>query len=421
MMSSALEKKIQSVAKAAREASLSIAKLPTEAKNRLLTEIADELVRRKDEIQKSNRKDFKTAEKQKLSTAMVDRLTLNDKRIEEMARGLKEVAELPDPVGTVVKTWGRPNGLVIRRVRIPLGVIGIIYESRPNVTVDAAGLCLKSGNAVVLRGGSEAIHSNVLLGKIIRDVLKRNRVDPNAVQVVDTPDREAMKLLVKQAKYIDLMIPRGGSSLMAWMEDHSKIPVIKHDKGVCHVYVDESADLRMAEKIAFNAKVQRPGVCNALETLLVNARVAPEFLPRMVKILQEAGVEIRGDDKTRLLAPGVKKAAEKDWGAEYLDLILAVKVVPDLEGAIRHIQKYGSMHTETIVTQDEGRAREFLDRLDSSVVLWNASTRFSDGGQLGLGAEIGISTTKLHAFGPMGLEELTATKFVVKGSGQIRE
>jgi glutamate-5-semialdehyde dehydrogenase len=421
MMPSALEKKIQSVAKAARDASLSIAKLPTDAKNRLLTEIAGELARRKDEIQESNRKDLKTAEKLKLSKAMVDRLTLNDKRIEEMVRGLKEVAELPDPVGTIVKTWGRPNGLVIRRVRIPLGVIGIIYESRPNVTVDAAGLCLKSGNAVVLRGGSEAIHSNVLLGKIIRDVLKKNGVDPNAVQVIDTPDREAMKHLVKQSKYIDLMIPRGGGSLMAWMEEHSKIPVIKHDKGVCHVYVDESADLKMAEKIAFNAKVQRPGVCNAMETLLVNARVAPEFLPGMVKRLQEAGVEIRGDEKTRLLAPGVKRAAEKDWGEEYLDLILAVKVVPDLEEAIRHVQKYGSMHTETIVTQDEGRAREFLDRLDSSVVLWNASTRFSDGGQLGLGAEIGISTTKLHAFGPMGLEELTATKFVVKGSGQIRE
>jgi glutamate-5-semialdehyde dehydrogenase len=283
-------------------------------------------------------------------------------------------------------------------------VIGIIYESRPNVTVDAAGLCLKSGNAVVLRGGSEAIHSNVLLGKIIRDVLKKNRVDPNAVQVVDTPDREAMKLLVKQSKYIDLMIPRGGGALMAWMEEHSKIPVIKHDKGVCHVYVDETADLKMAEKIAFNAKVQRPGVCNALETLLVNARVAPEFLPGMVRRLQEAGVEVRGDEKTRLLAPGVKKATEKDWGEEYLDLILAVKVVPSLEEAIRHIQKYGSMHTETIVTQDEAKAGEFLDRLDSSVVLWNASTRFSDGGQLGLGAEIGISTTKLHAFGPMGLE-----------------
>ncbi|HSA59075.1 MAG TPA: glutamate-5-semialdehyde dehydrogenase, partial [bacterium] len=383
-MPSALEKKIVSVAKAAREASLSLAKLPTEAKNRLLTEIADELVRRKDEIQESNRKDLKTAEKQRLPKAMVDRLTLNDRRIEEMARGLKEVAELPDPVGTVVKTWGRPNGLVIRRVRIPLGVIGIIYESRPNVTVDAAGLCLKSGNAVVLRGGSEAIHSNVSLGKIVRNVLKKNGVDPNAVQVVDTPDREAMKLLVKQSKYIDLMIPRGGGALMAWMEEHSKIPVIKHDKGVCHVYVDESADFRMAEKIVLNAKVQRPGVCNALETLLVNARVAPEFLPGMVKRLQEAGVEIRGDEKTRLLAPGVKRAAEKDWGEEYLDLILAVKVVPDLEEAIRHIQKYGSMHTETIVTQDEGRAREFLDRLDSSVVLWNASTRFSDGGQLGL-------------------------------------
>lgn len=416
-----LQKKIETIARHAREAAPNVAKLSTETKNRILIDTAEALIARKSEIVRENQKDLKAAAKKKLSAAMIDRLTLNDKRIEEMAKGLREVAALSDPVGDIVKTWGRPNGLVIRRVRIPLGVVGIIYESRPNVTIDAAGLCLKSGNAVVLRGGSEAIHSNVLLGKIVRESLKKNRIDPNAVQVVDTPDREAMKLLVKQSKYIDLMIPRGGGALMAWMEEHSKIPVIKHDKGVCHVYVDEAADLAMAEKIAFNAKVQRPGVCNAMETLLVNARIAPEFLPRMIRRYQEAGVEIRGDDKVKILAPGVKKATEKDWGEEYLDLILAVKVVPDLEQAIRHIQKYGSMHTETIVTQDEARAREFLDRLDSSVVLWNASTRFNDGGQLGLGAEIGISTTKLHAFGPMGLEELTTTKFVVKGSGQIRE
>jgi glutamate-5-semialdehyde dehydrogenase len=416
-----LAKKIEALCKKAREAAPVVAKLPTETKNRILLETADALTARQAEIIKANQKDVKAGVAKKLSSAMLDRLTLDEKRIGEMAKGLREVAALEDPLGKVIKTWGRPNGLVIQRARIPLGVIGIIYESRPNVTIDAAGLCLKSGNAVVLRGGSEAVHSNVLLGGIIRDVLKKNGVDPNAVQVLDTPDREAMKLLVKQSKYIDLMIPRGGSSLMAWMEEHSKIPVIKHDKGICHVYVDESADLPMAEKIAFNAKVQRPGVCNAMETLLVNARIAPEFLPGMVRRFQEAGVEVRGDEKVRYLAPGVKKATEKDWSEEYLDLILAVKVVPDMEQAIRHIQKYGSMHTETIVTKDEARAREFLDRLDSSVVLWNASTRFNDGGQLGLGAEIGISTTKLHAFGPMGLEELTTTKFVVKGNGQVRE
>ncbi len=416
-----LAKKIESLCKRAREAAPFVAKLPTGTKNKILLETADALVARQAEIIKENTKDLKAASAKKLSPAMVDRLTLNEKRIAEMAQGLREVAALPDPVGETVKAWTRPNGLEVRRVRIPLGVIGMVYESRPNVTIDAAGLCLKSGNAIVLRGGSEALHSNVLLGKIIRDALKKNGANPDAVQVVDTPDREAMKFLVKQSRYVDLMIPRGGGALMEWMEEHSKIPVIKHDKGVCHVYVDESADFDAAERIALNGKVQRPSACNALETLLVNEKAAKDFLPRAIRRLQDAGVEVRGDDKVRKLASGVKKATEKDWSTEYLDLILAVKTVPDLEAAIRHIQKYGSLHTETIVTRDEARAREFLNRLDSSVVLWNASTRFNDGGQLGLGAEIGISTTKLHAFGPMGLEELTTTKFVVKGSGQIRE
>lgn len=418
---SQLSKKIENIAKKAREAAPSVAKLSADSKNKLLNEIADDLIRRQAEIKKANEKDLKNAAKMKISAAMIDRLTLNDKRIKEMADGLRDVATLPDPVGETVKSWTRPNGLEVSRVRIPLGVIGMIYESRPNVTVDAAGLCLKSGNAIVLRGGSEAIHSNILLGKILRDVLKKNGVSPDVVQIIDTPDREAMKLLVKQSKYIDLMIPRGGEALMKWMEEHSKIPVIKHDKGVCHVYVDESADMGAAERIAINGKVQRPSACNSLETLLVNEKIAGDFLPHAIRRLQEAGVEIRGDDKVRKLAPGVKKATEKDWGAEYLDLILAVKTVPDLDAAIRHIRKYGSLHTETIVTKNEERAREFLNSLDSSVVLWNASTRFNDGGQLGLGAEIGISTTKLHAFGPMGLEELTTTKFVVKGNGQVRE
>ncbi|HEX5038443.1 MAG TPA: glutamate-5-semialdehyde dehydrogenase [bacterium] len=416
-----LSLKIEALCKKAREAAPVVAKLTTEAKNRLLAETADALEARQAEIIKANQKDLKSVFAKKLAPAMVDRLTLTPKRISEMAKGLREVAALPDPVGETVKDWTRPNGLKIRKVRIPLGVVGIIYESRPNVTIDAAGLCLKSGNAVVLRGGSEAIHSNIILGKILKDVLKKNGVDPAIVQVIDTPDRKAMEIFVKQAKSIDVMIPRGGESLMKWMEEHSKIPVIKHDKGVCHVYVDESADAEMAEKIALNGKVQRPGVCNALETLVVNEKIAPTFLPHALKRLQDAGVEIRGDDKVRKLVPNVKKATEKDWGTEYLDLILAVKTVPNLDAAIKHIQKYGSLHTETIVTKDESRAREFLNRLDSSVVLWNASTRFNDGGQLGLGAEIGISTTKLHAFGPMGLEELTTTKFVVTGNGQIRE
>lgn len=416
-----LAKKIESICKKAREAAPVVAKLTTEAKNRILTETAEALLARKLEIIKDNQKDLKAAVAKKLAPAMIDRLTLNDKRISEMAQGLREVAALPDPVGQAVKSWTRPNGLEVKKVRIPLGVIGIIYESRPNVTIDAAGLCLKSGNAVVLRGGSEAIHSNLALGKVLKAVLKSNGVDPNVVQIVDTTDRKAMEILVKQTKFIDVMIPRGGESLMKWMDEHSKVPVIKHDQGVCHVFVDESANRDMAEKIALNAKTQRPGVCNAMETLLVHEKVAPDFLPRMVAKMRDAGVEIRGDDTVRRIVPDVKRASEKDWSAEYLDLILAVKTVPNLESAIRHIQKYGSLHTEAIVTEDAARAAEFLNRLDSSVVLWNASTRFNDGGQLGLGAEIGISTTKLHAFGPMGLEELTTTKFVVTGKGQIRQ
>ncbi len=413
-----LAKKIESIAQKARKAAPVIAKLSTQVKNHLLEEIAADLLQRKGEVQKANQKDLTLGKK--LSPAMIDRLTLNDKRIEEMAQGLRDVAKLPDPVGQIVKSWTRPNGLEVSKVRIPLGVIGMIYESRPNVTIDATGLCLKSGNVIILRGGSEAIHSNLILGKIVREVLKKNGVNPDVVQVIDVTDRKAMEYLVRQSRSIDLMIPRGGESLMKWMGEHSKIPVIKHDKGVCHVYVDETADPKMAEEIAFNAKVQRPGVCNAMETLLVHEKVAPSFLPVMIKRFQEAGVEVRGDEKTRKFNSKVKKATEKDWGTEYLDLIIAIRVVQNLDEAIRHIQKYGSIHTETIVTESSARAEEFLNHLDSSVVLWNASTRFNDGGQLGLGAEIGISTTKMHAFGPMGLEELTTTKFIVKGTGQIR-
>lgn len=414
------KKHIETICKRAREAAPFVAKLSTEVKNKILGRLADLLLSRREEIKRTNEKDLKAA-RGKLSPAMLDRLTLTDKRIEEMAHGVQKVQALPDPVGQITKVWTRPNGLEVSRVRIPLGVIGIIYESRPNVTIDAATLCLKSGNAVVLRGGSEAIHSNIFLGKIFRQVIKDLGLDPNILQVIDTPDRKAMEILVHQSRWIDLMIPRGGEALMKWMGEHSKIPVIKHDKGVCHVYVDEMADLKMAEEIAFNAKVQRPGVCNAMETLLVHEGVSEKFLPSMIRRFQSSGVEIRGDPKTRKMGSGIKRATEKDWPTEYLDLILAVRVVPTMEQAIRHIRKYGSSHTETIVTEDSTHAEEFLNRLDSSVVLWNASTRFNDGGQLGLGAEIGISTTKLHAFGPMGLEELTTTKFVVKGSGQIRE
>ncbi|MBI4196850.1 MAG: glutamate-5-semialdehyde dehydrogenase [Deltaproteobacteria bacterium] len=416
-----LAKKIQRMAERAREAAREVAIMPTEAKNHLLLQMADALLARKETIHKQNQKDLKEAWQKKLSPALTDRLTLTDKRIEEMAHGLQEVSGLPDPVGQIVKSWVRPNRLEVSRIRIPLGVIGMIYESRPNVTVDAAGLCLKSGNAILLRGGSEAFFSNRILGRILQGVLKKDNKNPDMIQVVETTARQGMESLVRQSGTIDLIIPRGGEGLMRWIERHSKIPVLKHDKGVCHIFVDEEANLEMAEKIAFNAKVQRPGVCNAMETLLVHEKIAPHFLPRIVKKMEEAGVEIRGDAGVRKIVPHVNKATKKDWSAEYLDLILAVRVVPGLEEVIRHIQKYGSSHTESIVTENRKTAAEFLRRLDSSVVLWNASTRFNDGGQLGLGAEMGISTTKLHAFGPMGLEELTTTKFVVKGNGQIRE
>ncbi len=417
---SSLLKKIEVISRKARQAAPIVAKLSTETKNKILRELADKLVSQVPVIQKNNRKDVLVAQKKKLSAALVDRLTLNEKRIVDMAQGLREVADLPDPVGDVTKSWTRPNGLNVQKVRIPLGVIGIVYESRPNVTIDAAGLCLKSGNAVILRGGSEAIHSNIFLGKLIRDVLKNNGISPDVIQVVDTPDRKAMEYLVKQTASIDLIIPRGGESLMKWMGEHSRIPVIKHDKGVCHVYVDASADAAMAERICLNAKVQRPGVCNALETLLVHEKAAGTFLPSMIRKFLEAGVEVRGDLGVKKIDSRVKKATAADWDAEYLDLIIAVKIVPSLEKAIEHIQKHGSLHTEVIITEDAAHAAEFLNRLDSSMVAWNASTRFNDGGQLGLGAEIGISTTKMHAFGPMGLEELTTTKYVVRGTGQVR-
>ncbi len=416
-----LAKKIESIAKKAHLTAPTAAKLATETKNQILEGIAAALLTRQDEIIKANQKDIRAATKNKMTTAMIDRLILDAKRIQAMAHELREVKTLPDPVGEIVKRWTRPNGLEVSRVRIPLGVIGIIYESRPNVTIDAACLCLKSGNVVVLRGGSEAIHSNIFLVKLIRDVLKSQGIDQDIVQILPMTDRKAMGCLVKQSAFIDLMIPRGGESLMKWMEEHSRIPVVKHDKGVCHVYVDESAQVTMAEKIAYNAKVQRPGVCNAMETLLVHEKIAPVFLPSMIQKYKEAGVEVRGDEKARKIGPSIKKATKKDWATEYLDLIVSIRVVSSVDEAIRHIQKYGSTHTESIVTENPKNAEEFLNRLDSSVVLWNASTRFNDGGQLGLGAEIGISTTKLHAFGPMGLEELTTTKFVVKGRGQIRE
>ncbi|HVO82972.1 MAG TPA: glutamate-5-semialdehyde dehydrogenase [Syntrophobacteria bacterium] len=411
---------IQTMARDGREAARLVAKTTTEARNRALRATAALLRQRRQEIHVENEKDLVAAEKGGLTGAKLDRLTITDRVVEEMAAGLEEVAQLPDPVGAVTRMWTRPNGLQVGRMRIPLGVICIIYESRPNVTVDAAGLCLKAGNAVILRGGSEAIHSNRALTRLLQEACREGGLPGKAVQLVDTTDRTAVTELLRQEELIDLVIPRGGESLIRFVVEHAKMPVLKHYKGVCHIFVDEGADLDMAETICMNAKVQRPGVCNAMETLLVHEKVAETFLPRVARALEAAKVELRGCPRTVAILPHIKAATTDDWGREFLDLILAVRVVPDMETAVQHIETYGSQHTEAVITADYRRAHQFLQLVDSSVVLVNASTRFNDGYQLGLGAEIGISTSKLHAFGPMGVEELTTTKFVVYGNGQIR-
>jgi glutamate-5-semialdehyde dehydrogenase len=405
----------------AREASRKVARLGSREKQRALLAMADGLWAEREALKSANALDLAEAEKSGLSKAMIDRLTLSDKVIESMAQGLREVAAQPDPVGEVTKMWKRPNGLLIGKKRIPLGVIGIIYESRPNVTSDAAGLCLKAGNAVILRGGSEAIHSNRAVAKVLGQAAAANGLPEGAIQVVDTTDREAVVEMLQLEEYIDLIIPRGGEGLIRFVVANSRIPVIKHYKGVCHIFVDASAELDMAERIVMNAKTQRPGVCNALETLLVHVDAAPLFLPRMGKTLVDAGVEIRGCPRTRALIPAAKPADESDWDAEYLDLILAVRVVDDFDAAVAHIDRWSSLHTESIITSDYANAQRFLDEVISSTVMVNASTRFSDGQQFGLGAEIGISTSKIHSFGPMGAEDLTTTKFIVYGQGQVRE
>ncbi|MEW6388066.1 MAG: glutamate-5-semialdehyde dehydrogenase [Thermodesulfobacteriota bacterium] len=412
---------IRQMAVEAKAAARKLGTLSRGVKDQVILRIAELLKERQAEIQAENRKDVEAAQKDGHPAAFIDRLTLSDKVMAAMIQGLKEVAALPDPVGEVTKMWRRPNGLLVGRMRIPLGVIGFIYESRPNVTVDAAALCLKSGNAVILKGGKEALHSNLALAKLMQDALAEVQVPAAAIQVIPSVAREATLELLKQDELVDLIIPRGGEGLIRFVAENSRIPVLKHYKGVCHIFVDETADLTMAEEICFNAKVQRPGVCNSMETLLVHQEIAPAFLPRMFARFREAKVELRGCPLTQKLDPRVVLAQETDWGFEFLDLILAVKLVPDLDAALEHIARYSSNHTEAIVTQDYARAQRFLNEVDSSVVLVNASTRFNDGGELGLGAEIGISTSKLHAFGPMSLEELTTTKFIVYGSGQLRQ
>jgi glutamate-5-semialdehyde dehydrogenase len=415
-----LESMIKDMTKAGKEASRELRKVSRAKKDAALQLMAEKLMQREKAVRQENEKDLALAKEQGMGSAMLDRLTLDAKTLQSMAEALREVAALPDPVGEVTGMWKRPNGLQVGRVRIPLGLIGFIYESRPNVTVDAASLCLKAGNAVILKGGSEAIRSNLILGQILGESLQEAGLPPAAIQVIPTTERDATRILLQQEDDVDVIIPRGGEGLIRFVTDHSRIPVLRHYKGVCHVYVDEFADLTMATEICFNAKVQRPAVCNAMETMLVHEGVAKAFLPAMLKRFRDAGVEIRGCPKTLAFMPEATPAQPLDWPAEFLDLILAVKVVKGLDEALDHIETYSSNHTEAIVTDNYDRAQRFLQEVNSSVVLVNASTRFNDGNQLGLGAEIGINTSKLHAFGPMGLAELTTQKFIVYGSGQVR-
>jgi glutamate-5-semialdehyde dehydrogenase len=404
----------------AKEGARAIARASSEKKNSALIKMAEMIRRKAKELQKANKKDIDSAKKKKLPAAMIDRLTLTDKRIDEMAQGLIEIANLPDPVGEITKMWKRPNGMMVGRMRVPIGVIGIIYESRPNVTADATALCLKAGNAVVLRGGSEAINSNTAIVNILRSVARKEGIHEGVISFIDIPDREAIMEMLKLEGVIDLIIPRGGEGLIRVVTENSRIPVLKHYKGVCHVFVDRDADLQMAEEICFNAKVQRPGTCNAMETMLVDEKIARKFLPPVIRRFKKAGVLLKGCSKTRRIDKTLKAVKEEDFYTEYVDLILNVKVVKDLDEAIDHIAKYGSAHTDAIVTKDYSKAMRFLKEVDSSSVFVNVSTRFSDGFQYGLGAEMGISTDKIHARGPMGLEELTCTKFIVLGNGQLR-
>jgi len=408
-------------AREAKTASRRLATLSSVVKNAVLLSMADQLESQSAMLLSANAKDLEEAKRQGLSKALIDRLTLNPKRITEMAMGLREVAALPDPVGEVIKMWRRPNGMQVGKVRVPIGVIGIIYESRPNVTVEAASLCLKAGNATILRGGSEAIHTNAAIVEILNKAGESAGLPSGSICFIENTDRQAVMEMLAASAFIDLIIPRGGEALMKTATENSRIPVIKHDKGLCHTYVDADADLSMAYDICMNAKVQRPATCNAMETMLVHEGIARAFLSKMIKGLQEAGVEVRGCPKTRSMVPGLKEAIEEDWTTEYLDLILSVKVVRDMDEALEHIARYGTQHSEAIITRDYGRARRFLSEVDACAVFVNASTRLNDGYQFGLGAEIGISTSRIHARGPMGLEELTCAKFIVLGTGQLRE
>ncbi|OIO71834.1 MAG: glutamate-5-semialdehyde dehydrogenase [Elusimicrobia bacterium CG1_02_37_114] len=408
-------------AKIAKTSSRKLASLSTEIKNRALVSIVEEIEKNTDKIISQNKIDIKKTTGKNLSSALIDRLMLNEKRIKEMAKSVLDIAELPDPVGEIISEWNSPSGFLIKKTRVPLGVIAIIYESRPNVTVDSTALCLKSGNAVILRGGSESINSNRILVEIISGALKSIKGMPEGVvQFIDTPDRLSIYEIIKLDNFIDLVIPRGGEKMIRQIREKSVVPVLSHGKGLCHTYIDKSADIDMAIKIAFNAKVQRPGVCNAMETLLVHKDIADKILPALAEDYKKANVELRGCPKTLKILTDIKKAKKEDWSTEYLDLILSVKIVDSIDRAIEHINEYGSGHTDSIITEDKKSAEKFLTEVDSSAVFHNASTRLHDGGVFGLGSEIGISTQKLHARGTMGLKELTTTKYVVYGTGEIR-
>ena len=409
------------IARQAKMASQELANLSSSTKNKALVRMAESIEKNRERIIEENKKDVNLAKKKELSKALIDRLTLDEKRIRQMSKSLEDIASIEDPIGRIENIRKRPNGLQIGKMVVPLGVIGIIYEARPNVTIDAAALCLKAGNATILRGGTEAIYSNIILADLLKKAGQEAGLPSGSIQLIKTTDRRAVTEMLKLNAYIDVIIPRGGEELIRVVMENSTIPVIKHYKGICHIYIDEEADLKMAEEISFNAKVQRPGVCNAMETLLVNEKIAAEFLPGMIKKLQEAAVEIRGDEKTCQIIRGIKKASEEDWQTEYLDLILSIKVVEGIEEAINHINNYGSHHSDAIITNNYSKSRQFLQKIDSAAVYVNASTRFTDGAEFGLGAEIGISTQKLHARGPMGVNELTSTKFIIWGDGQIRK
>lgn len=411
---------ILNMSKKAQTASSTLISTPSTVKNGALLKIADLLIERKTFIQIENQKDLKAGREKGLSDAMLDRLELSDDTIESMIQGLKEVVALPDPVGEVSEMTKRPNELMVGRMRVPLGVIGMIYESRPNVTVDAAALCLKTGNAVILRGGSEAIFSNLALSQIVQDALAAESINPDAIQVIPVTDREAVTVLLQQEDYIDLIIPRGGEGLIRFVSENSRIPVLKHYKGVCHIFVDKDADFEKATPIIVNSKTHRTGVCNALEGVLIHEDVAELYIPQIVEELTKVGVTIYGCKRSVSISSDVLLADSDVWGTEFLDLKLCMKIVSGFEGAKDYIQQYGSKHTEVIITENYSMATKFIQNIDASAVMVNASTRFNDGGELGLGAEIGISTTKLHAYGPMGLKELTTQKFIVYGQGQIR-